>query len=265
MAKHEIDLVREELRDLTTELIDTSAAAPFGAYVWAGNEPGAELGRHCERVVFEEVFGNSPELLAEQYGPYEDASIFFCVVDHKRRLPAGALRVIRPSDAGFKSLADLATVWGHDVDEALAGTRRNPDLGRAWDIATLAVDADYRGEATKGLVSLALYQATTSTADRAGAHWWATILDVVVLELIQSQLARPFEYFRGVEPMTYLDSPSSVPVWCDVPRWSERLAAINPDMHEMVFGGRGLEGAVTPVDWDRAVELAGMPVEAATR
>ena len=101
----ELDLVHHEMRQLVAEVSDPDAVAPFGVYVWSSSEPGAELGRHLERRVFGEFFGNSPETLAEEYGPYEEASSFFCVVDHRRQLPAGVLRVIRPSPAGFKTRA----------------------------------------------------------------------------------------------------------------------------------------------------------------
>src|SRR5579875_1985596 len=81
---------------------------PFGVYVLRSEDPAAELGRSLERAVFLEAFGNTPELLEVEYSPYESASLFLVVVDHRRRLPAGVMRVICPGGpAGLKSLNDL--------------------------------------------------------------------------------------------------------------------------------------------------------------
>ena len=62
--------------------------------------------------MFLEAFGNTADQLAEEYRPYEQSSFFICVLDHLRSLPAGVMRVLQPSPAGFKSLKDLETVWG---------------------------------------------------------------------------------------------------------------------------------------------------------
>lgn len=249
-ADRHIDLVKLELQELTDSVIDPSAEQAFGLYAWESGHAGAELGRHIERVVFQEYFGNSPELMAAEYAAYEPASVFFCVVDHRRRLPAGVMRVIRPGERGFKSLHDMERGWERSLDDVLARTRLSLDPDRVWDVATLAVDAEYRGDKTNGLISLALYQALATAALRAGVGWWVTILDVVVLDLLQTQTQRPFSYFHGVAPKRYLDSPSSVPVWCDIPKWERRLGALDPAMHEIICQGRGLEAAVTPLELD---------------
>ena len=76
-----------ELRYLTELVMPADAVEPFGAYLFRGDEPGAELGRHVERAVFLEAFGNTPELLAEEYGPYEASSVFICVVDQLPQAP----------------------------------------------------------------------------------------------------------------------------------------------------------------------------------
>ena len=90
--------------------------APLGVYLFRSADPASELARHVERVVFMETFGNTPELLAKEYAPYEESSIFLCVVDHRRGLPAGTMRILLPSPAGFKTLDDAAPVWGEPVD-----------------------------------------------------------------------------------------------------------------------------------------------------
>lgn len=259
-ATDRIDLVRAELEELADQVIDPEAAEPFGVYVFSSTDVGAELGRAVEREVFSEFFGNSPELLAEEYAPYEASSLFLVVLDHRRRLPAGVMRVILPTGARLKSLDDLETIWGERTEEVLERSRVPHDRSEAWDIATLAVSAEYRGAKAEGLVSAALYQGLALATFRSPVSWWVTVLDVVVLDLLQTQFQRPFSHFKGIGPKRYLDSPSSVPVWCDVARWERRLAVADPSTHALLVDGVGLEGAVAQPDWDRLPAIVGTTV-----
>lgn len=237
----------ERLRPLGRELAARAARphAPFGLYLLAAGDPAAELARHVEAEVFDEAFGNSRELLAEEYGPYERTSAFCCVLDHRRALPVGALRLILPGPAGLKSLVDLERGWGCPPDELAARTGFAFEPARTWDIATLAVAPGYRD----GLVSQALYQGACTSARRRGVSALVTILDVRVLRLVQSRLARPFRRYEGVAAAGYLDSPASLPVWSDFEGWRRRVEVADPVLHEVVFQGGGLAAAVSAPDW----------------
>jgi hypothetical protein len=224
----------------------------FGVYVLRHDEPGAELARLVEREVFLEFFGNTRELLADEYGPYEQASAFICVIDHVRRQPAGVMRVILPSPRGFKSLHDLESRWGQSVDDVMARNQIDLDRSALWDVATLAVRSDYRGAASEGLVSLALFQALAMLGTRSGARWAIAILDVIVLDLIQSEFLRPFTLLDGLAPRRYLDSPSSLPVLLDGEDFEARLRFRAPSMAEILFEGRGLETVISTPPWDVA-------------
>jgi hypothetical protein len=245
-------MAHEPLRDLTDACLRASVTAPdthFGVYALTAADPLSELARHVERVVFDEFFGNSPELLAEQYGPYEASTQFFVVLDHRRRLPAGAIRLLRPSANGFKSLLDIETVWGHPLDDTLARTGLALEHGRVWDIATLAVAPDYRGKATNHLISLALCQAVCMAAQVVDVRWLVTILDMIVLDMLQQRLGGPFRRFAGLEPLRYLDSPASLPVYCDLAAHRSHLSATDPAMHALLYAGRGLETTVATPEW----------------
>jgi hypothetical protein len=247
-----IALDRDELRELGGRIVAAAGqpSQPFGVYAFAAHEPESELGRHVERKVFYEYFGNTPDLLAAEYGPYEDSTLFLCALDHRRRQPAGAIRLVLPSPAGLKSLGDVDAVWGQRVDDVLQRTNLQLDGDRVWDVATLAVDSEYRGRSTDGLVSLALYQGVAQLALRCNVRWVVTILDLVVLNLLQDAMAHPFQSFSGVEPNRYLDSPASLPVYCDLDAYFPRLQTADPSMYEILFDGRGLEPAVRPMDLD---------------
>jgi hypothetical protein len=252
-----LNLAREELRELGSRVVSAAGrpSEPFGAYVFTAGRSESELARHVERQVFYEFFKNTPELLDAEYGRYEESTLFVCVLDHRRRVPAGVIRLVLPSPAGLKSLADIESVWGHRLDDVLKRTNLTLDSARVWDVATLAVDSEYRGRATDGLVSLALYQTVAQLALRASVRWVVTILDVAVLKLIQEATSHAFQGFAGLGPLPYLDSPASLPVYCDLDAYFPRLERADPSMYEILAEGKGLEAAVRPPEWDSLLAM----------
>ena len=247
-----------ELRRRAGALAAAGSPAPLGVYLFRATDPAAELARHVERVVFMETFGNTPELLTKEYAPYDDASVFLCVVDHLRRVPAGTMRIVLPSPAGFKTLDDAPPVWGEPVTAMAARTEIDIDLARTWDIATLAVAPEYRGKAAMGLVSMGLYQALAMATTRCGIAWLLAILDVPVFRMIRWKLRMPMAGFKGVTARPYLGSPASMPVWCNVGDTERRLAVSDPDLHDLYFKGVGMEPALQPLD---LVATTGLLVE----
>jgi hypothetical protein len=253
MDGQSLDLVAEALKSVADQAMDHTAPQPFGTYVFTPDDPGAALARHVEREVFEEAFGNSPLLLAEEYGPYESASVFFCVIDHLRRLPAGAARVILPSPAGLKSVNDVKRFWGTD----LAAVSPTWTATNTWDVATLAVSAEYRGKGARGMVSSSLYQGICTSGRLVGVEHFITILDVPVLRLLQWQMGRGFTSFDGVAATSYLGSEASLPVWAELADWHRRLTESDEATAKMLFEGQGLEASVASPDWDHATDLLG--------
>ncbi len=239
-----------DLRQLAGDLVPSGCPQPLGVYVLRPDQPEAALPLHLERTVFEEAFGNSPELLAAEYGPYDFSSVLICVVDHRRRLPAGMMRIIVPSAAGLKSLRDMTEVWGIPYLELYRRTSIDYLPEVTWDIATLAVAPDYRGVAASGLVSIALYEALSMVTQRCGVAHLVAILHQPVLRMMQWKFHKPFTLFEGVEPKRYLDSPASLPVLCERLAWYDRLAASDPVLHEIMCDGVGLEPVVRQPDWD---------------
>jgi hypothetical protein len=242
------------LRELTESIVGEVPEAPFGTYVFGSAEPGAELGRAIERQVFLEYFGNSRELLANEYDPYEPGSMFYCVVDHRRMTPAGVMRMMLPSPAGQKTLHDIERVWECTEDHLFSSLGAHPDPTRVWDISTLAVAGDYRGRGSEGLLSLALYQAALQGALAFDIEYFVMVLDLVVLDLIQKRMGRPLSFFDGLEPKSYLDSPHSLPVYADIGDYGRRLHETDPPIHAVLFENTGLEDAVATPPWRDAIE-----------
>ena len=259
----DLDLVlREQCAALMGE---TEPAQAFGTYIVPSQEPAAELGRLVEREVFGEFFANTPELLAEEYDPYESSSVFLCVIDHRRLVPAGVSRMIRSSPAGLKSVADIARVWHQPPDEVVARTGSQLNVQRCWDVATLATTADYRGKGSEGLVSLALYQAIIMSAMASGVPWLVAVMDLEVIDLLSERIGSPFSRFPGVEPASYLDSPASLPVYVDLEAYGARLAAQDEAIHSILFGGTGLEAALLTPDWADAMRTTAAQLDASAQ
>jgi hypothetical protein len=247
-----VDLPLEELREATADVVAAAGnpAEPFGLYGFTGASKESVLPRAVERNVFAEQFGNSPELLQAEYGPYEPSTFFFCVIDHRRNLPVGSVRLLLPSEAGFKTLADIERMWGLPLEETLARSDLELDTNRVWDVATIAVDREYRGKVTQSLVSGSLYQAICRGAHLGEVGWVIAVLDLIVLDLIQTISHDAYQRFAGCEPLRYLDSPASLPVYCDLAAYLPRLAELDPLTYELLIDGRGMEEAVRPPDWD---------------
>lgn len=250
----EVELTDDELRSLTARVVGTGSDQPFGVYVFASDDDGADLGRYVEQQVFAAAFGNSAALLEREYGAYEAATAFVVVIDHRRQVPAGMMRLILPSPAGFKTLDEIEVAWGQSLEDVLLHSALTLPRERVWDIATLAVAPDYRGKTTAGLVSLALYRGLCRGAVACGVDWWVTILDTVVLRMLQWQLSKPFTSFHGIEPKTYLGSASSMPAWSDINSWRQRLAEADGSMYELLFASSEFDAAVSgpdPSSFDR--------------
>ena len=254
----ELDLVQEEMRELASAVIDAAGnpTEPFGQYVFRPDQPEAELARSVERIVFGEWFGNSRELLDAEYRPYEDTTVFLSILDHRRRLPAGMARMTLPSPRGFKTLNDIEAVWGRSLPDVLAETGLDWDLGRVWDVLTIAVMNEYRGKATEGLLTLSILQFGSQGLLHTGGRYSVTVLDLIVLDLVQGMIGHPYQRFPGIEPISYLDSPASIPVFADFEEWMPRLAATDPKLHDLLFVEPGIDGVLRGPSWSPVLRLA---------
>ena len=251
-----VETDRSELARLARSVIAPGTTQPFGAYVFLADDPAAELGRATERAVFLEAFGNTRELLDAEYGPYEASSLFFTVLDHRRLCPAGAMRIIVPTEGGpgLKTFNDLGPIWHESAETMLARSGIGLSLGRTWDIATLAVDSGYRSAAATGLVALGLYQSVVRTGEALGVEWTVAILDRVAFRMTKARFHQPF--FALAEGRPYLGSRDSLPIYCCLSDWRRRLAIEDPPIHAIIYEGVGIEPALRPLDVEASTTLA---------
>lgn len=198
--------------------------------------------RECEAEVFLRWFGNTRDQLDEEYGPYEDSSVFLVLADDGGEV-LGAVRLLVPGGhAGLKTVADVGQdPWGVDGTRACAAV--GIELGSTWEIATLGVR---QGTAASGLrLSLALYHGLITVARANRVTSFVAILDERVRRLLGSVgiLTRPLP---GTATASYLGSVSSTPIYAHLTPLLENQRRQFPDAYRLVTLGIGLDGVAVP-------------------
>lgn len=229
----------EYLVDLLHERKNEPSDKPFGVYLVKSDNKCAQLGREIEVDVFGKFFQFDERLMQEEYGSYEQHSQFILVIDEKEKKPAGVMRLISNSEKGLKSLNDITIdPWNVPLERIFSENDiKSENLDSTWDIATLAVSKEYRGNL---LVSSALYHALELTIERSGKDWLVTILDDKVLRLLEA-LGITFKRYKGVRSASYTGSPASTPVYTTIQDMRETAQKTNPSSYDYLFLGRGID------------------------
>ncbi len=203
--------------------------------------------RRVEAQVFLQAFGNTPEVMEQEYGPHDGRSRFVAVIDDADGSALGAARFVLPDDAGMvKTLIDVAgEPWylsAPDVLEA-AGLSGRP----VWDVATLAVDRRFRAGRAGAELVLALCFGIGRYALDCGVPGLVAILDDRVLRLLQS-MGLPWEPMAGATSRPYLGSPASTPCVFLVDRGTDSVRARRPDLAPFLVDGIFRSITVDPAD-----------------
>lgn len=223
----------------------------LACFVVPDGHPAADSCRGIESAVFREFFGNDPETMQAAYEPYEAASTWLLVVDRHRQRVAGTIRVIKHSSAGLKTLVDVSRP-PLSIPTFRVLEQHGVDLAKTWDVGTLAVLPEYRGD---HLVASELYGQLYSAARRARVKHLVTVLDDHAYQQLVTVLGVPWEPMCGSEPGPYLGSVKSHAVVGHLakalPAVEKHVASLPAKMREVVgplarriFRGEGL---VTPI------------------
>lgn len=226
-----IDLPEEERRAVLARLLEPGTVEPYSTHVLPPGHEARAVAARLERRVLGLGGLRTPD----------EADLLVCVVDVVSMGMAGVLRVGRPSAS-----------WGSEpMLAALHAVAPDLDLDRGvWELASVVVHPAHR-PARGGAVALALYQGLAGLLERGGVRWLVARLDVAVLRVLTWHLAGMFEALPVVARRA--GGPEVLPVWCDVRAWRGRLTRSEPQMAELLFEERGLDGIVRPVAWS-AVE-----------
>jgi hypothetical protein len=197
--------------------------------------------RECEAEVFLRWYGNTREQLAEEYGPYEDATAFLCVADEYGEVLAAARLLAPGGAAGLKTLVDVGRApWGIDGARAVLAT--GADLATTWDVATLGVREQRRDTAR---LALALYHGIANVSRANAMSAFVAVLDQRVRRLLDS-VGVVCRALPGTSGAPYLGSPESTPVYVLPTSVFDHQRRELPDAFRLVTLGQGLDGIAVP-------------------
>ena len=234
----------ERLNDTSPN--DESKDWKIGIVVIDGEDPSSVLGREVERVVFGEFFSNDIERLKMEYEEYDARSTFIVAIDRENLRPVGAMRLLGSSSGeGLKSLDDIASPeYGWHIEKGeLAKRMEQPTFMEvpSVDLVTLAIAPDYRSGEVLDALSAHLYYGLYQWSRKHGYEDWVGILDTGPLNKIQL-LGKPLDFFKGVEPREYIDSPSSIPFYANLDRIDQKTKEVG--IYDFFIMGQGLNPSI---------------------
>ena len=200
-----------------------------------------ESARQCEEEVFLRSYGNTRAQLDAEYGAYDDQSVFLAVADESEFV-YGAMRLIAPGAAGLKTLNDLyREPWGIDGNRAARAAGVDPDT--AWDVATVGVRNEFRGQ--RFMVSMALYHGMFQTALANGVASGTAVLDETASRVL-AMVGYHMSTLPGARTAPYLGSAASTPAYAHIARVTDAQRRLNPDAYRLMTLGIGLDGISVP-------------------
>jgi len=223
VTEYVYDMSDPERDALTEHFLRTKrlGCSRFACFALEGTDPFANIARQLEREVFEDSWGNDSATMQREYGPYDESSLFFLVVDTYDEVPAAALRMIRNSPAGLKTIVDLDDCRKSPiaptvipVDEVMRHHGID-DLDRCWDGATAAIPRRYRRRLVATHVQLMRIMALA--AMRENIQHFVAVLDAPVVKMARDVLRLPLTPLAGTPPFTHMDAPDNQAVYAHVP------------------------------------------------
>ena len=205
-----------------------------------------DAARQVEAAVFLQAFGNTPEVLAQEYGPYEARSRFVAVIDDESGTALGTARLIAAGASPVKTLVDVAgDPWHLPVADSLGAVGLAAPT--VWDVGTLAVDPRYRAGAAGAEVSVALCHGIWRYARNCGVPGLVTILDDRVRRLVRA-MGLPWYPMAGATSRPYLGSPASTPCVFAVRTAEQEVYSARPDLAPALDHGVFRSITVDPAD-----------------
>lgn len=221
------ELLPDEIDELTAELLSERASEIpeeiryITIEVDGNDNKYANIGRHLEREVFEESFGNDSEEMIREYGPYEPASVFFISFDRELSKATGALRAIGNSSRGLKTLNDAQSEpFNVSIDEAVQ-YHNIDNLDEVWDIGTAAVLPEYRS--SRSMPSVQLYRTMYLSALKHGIKHLISVVDDKLIRTLRDNFGIPFVNLAGSSYGPYLGSEKSHAVYAFIPEFDEKM------------------------------------------
>ncbi len=221
-ARNGYDMDLEEVHGLTMQLLDERPPVTedrYICYTMDGSSGYSDIGRFVERTCFETFFNNTAEDMHAEYEQYEQASSFFLSIDTERQVPSGALRVIRNSASGLKTINDACESPLGLTDRSIREAHDIMSFDECWDVGTVAAMPGYGS----GAVSIQLYRGMYLAAMRENVSHLVSIVDMNVLPRLTNYLGIPFVSLVDTKPFEYLGSKQSQAVYGYVPEFYNKM------------------------------------------
>lgn len=239
------DMPKEQIDDLTRRLLACRVEDGSDRFVGIeieGSDPFSNIARHLELEVFAEKFGNDVDCLIREYGPYEESSLFFVVIDAEEKTPAAAVRMIRNSAAGLKTLVDMENGAITPTPVAIDDVMRFhhiDDLDRCWDGGSGVAERRYRS--TLG-VFLAMVRAFHAAVVRDDIAHFVSIQAAPVRRITERLMRVPLVPLANTRPFLYMDAPDSQAVYGHIATVAEMTAKRNRLMGRWLHQAIGVGG-----------------------
>jgi len=222
-----------------------SAALGLGQLEFTASGPPAPDVLQCEVDVLGRWYGDTRELLADAYGPYESHTSFLSVRDAAGTVQ-GWCRLIRPGGPGLKTISDVGDPpW--EVDGARAARAAEIDLDRTWDVATLGVRRELGGAGA--VVAAAIYHGIIASCRVNDVPWVIGIVDRRVRQILAT-LGLTLRALPGTGAKPYMGSPACAPIYAHVAQVLDEQRRTSPDAHRLIALAAGLDGIQTPLPED---------------
>jgi hypothetical protein len=198
-----------------------------------------------ESEVYQRAFGRTAEQMNQDFAPYERSSVVIAVVDGDDRV-VGVSRLILPSDAGLKTLAD-SFERPDGVTPANAARAAGLDPTTTWEWATVAVASSSKGGGLS--VAIALFHGALAAAAVNGCTALVGTFDEQFLATL-SMMDLSFDRLPGVGVGPVGEGGRITPVYARLPMALDAQRRRNPDAYRLVTLGIGLDGVMLPASSD---------------
>ena len=236
-------LTRTDTQNIIRKLINKKSLRRikrYGVYELKGSSSDSDVARTLECEVFNQYFGNDAHLMSREYGEYEDFSDFIVVIDQKKLLAVGVVRLVSHSNKSLKTLVDTtsdASPWKltHKKIQEL----HDLNYDKTWDIATIAVKRHYRNKTARRLIRSLLLHSIHNHALSNDAEHWIALLDDIHLNTFR-ELGIPVESLAGSSSKPYLGSNATTPIIVNVHDVASGIKKKSRITHRLLIKGRFL-------------------------
>ena len=199
-----------EAQRLVDDLLEKSEGTRrFSVHLAGPDDAAALLSLQVAADVFLEAFGNTAELLRDEYAPLLPSMTHLIVLDRVTRTAVGSVILQAAPAEELKTVVDLAEEpWSMPTDDALAALGVARGDRTSADLLLVAVHPAYR---KVGLAQLLLYSAYVLSM-QLGTHRWTAILDEPLRYGMNELTHGALLPIGGATTQPYLGSAASTPI-----------------------------------------------------